>query len=120
MNNAEVSRKKWEVIMSNLERKFTCYYSPNEKHALCPHQESCILNKEFADTYAEINQNKKQIKELKNIYDDSIEDFKKTNKGNYVGFSPKSNVLNRKILEHKNKKNYQKLKELKTKKGGYI
>lgn len=119
MGNNNVTNKKWELIRQKQEKKYTCYYSPNEKHSLCPHQETCILNQEVANTYAEIQQNKQKIKYLKKIYDAAIDHYKNTNESTHVGFNPKTNTIKRKILENKNRKNYQKIKELKTKKGGY-
>ena len=119
MNNKELKTKKWELIHANKEKEYTCYYSPNEKHSLCPHPEKCILNKEFMDTISEIQHNKQQIKHLKTIYNIAIDHYKKHNEAIVYGFKPKKNTLQRMILKNKNKKNYQKLKELKTKKGGY-
>ena len=119
MGNNEVINKKWELILSHQEKKYTCYYSPGEKHSLCPHQDTCILNKEVAAAYGKIQQNKQEIKYLKQIYDDAIDHYKETNESIYVGFTPKKNMLQRKILENEIKKNYKKLKEIKTKKGGY-
>lgn len=115
----EIKDKIWELRLLNQEKKYTCYYSPKEKHSLCPHQETCILNEEVANTYAEIDQNKQKIKNLKKIYDDAITHYKNTGESMYVGFTPKNNTLERKVLENKNRNNYRKLKELKTKKGGY-
>lgn len=111
--------KIWELRLANQEKKYTCYYSPKEKHSLCPHQDNCILNKEVANIYAEIDQNKREIKNLKRIYDDSINHYKETGESMYVGFTPKSNTLQRMILKNKNDENYKKLKKIKTKKGGY-
>ena len=119
MTDNELINKKWELRLQNQEKKYTCYYSPNEKHSLCPHPETCILNQEVAKVYGEIQQNKDKIKYLKKIYDDAIDHYMETNESMYVGFTPKNNTLERKILENKNRKNYQKLKELKTKSGGY-
>ena len=79
MSDNEVTNKKWELILQKQEKKYTCYYSPNEKHSLCPHQETCILNQEVAKTYAEIQKNKHEIKHLKKIYDEAIGPYKKNN-----------------------------------------
>lgn len=119
MSNNEIIDKKWELIHEKQEQRFTCYYSPNEKHSLCPHPQTCILNKEVADIYDDIKSNKNEIKYLKRIYDDAIDHYKETGESTYGGFTPKSNTLQRMILENKNKKNYRRLKELKTKEGGF-
>lgn len=119
MPDNEVTTKTWELRRLHQEMKYTCFYSPNEKHSLCPNQETCILNEEVANAYDEIKKNKQEIKSLKKIYDDSITHYQKTNQPSYVGFTPKSNTLQRMVLEQKNKKHYRRLKEIKTKQGGY-
>ena len=119
MTENEINEKTWELRRLHQQIRYTCFYSPNEKHSLCPNQETCILNEEVANAYNEIKKNKQEIKLLKKIYDDSIAHYKKTNQPAYVGFNPKSNTLRRMLLEKKNKEHYRRLKEIKTKKGGY-
>ena len=119
MKKKEVNQKKWELIHENNQKRYTCYYSPNERHSLCPHQEKCLLNEDYINILSEIQQNKKEIKNLKMIYDDAIDNYKKTGDSDYVNFNPKNNVIQRRMLEMYNKKNYQRIRNLKTKPGGF-
>lgn len=123
MIKSEVNNKKWEIILDNQEKRYSCYYSEGNKHSLCPHQDNCILNESVAKIYSEIDENKIKIKNLKQIYDIATDLHKQENipyNKTFNGFEPKKNILERKILEKKNKENYKKLKEITTKKGGYL
>lgn len=120
--NEEIIQKKWERIYDKQENKFTCYYDEYNHHKLCPHP-YCILDKEFQKIHAAITQDKKQKKILENIYRDVVklkkEQPNKSFSKMYVGFNPRENRIKRRLLEINIKKNYKRLKALKTKKGGY-
>lgn len=121
--NKDISQSKWNRIHSKSFDKFSCYYDEHNHHELCPHQEHCILNQEFLDIHAQISQDKQQKKLLEDIYHDVVE-LKSENPEKkfsemYVGFDPKQNRIDRAMLNKNIQKNYNKLKTLKTKKGGY-
>jgi len=119
----DISQKKWERIHNRSVDEFTCYYDEHNHHDLCPHQQHCILNKEFQELHAQIRKDKQEKKNLEKIYKEVIQikmekPYKKSSEL-FVGFTPKQNRITRAMLDKNIRKNYKKLKELKTKKGGY-
>lgn len=121
--NKQLLKRKWRKVNDNVADKFTCYYDEYNHHDICPHQQQCILNREFQDLHRQITQDKRRKKQLENIYKDVQEltkehPQKKLNEF-YVGFNPRENRVERELLRKNIRKNYWKLRNLKTRKGGY-
>ena len=121
--NKEITQKKWDNFSQSKNDKFTCYYDEYNHHELCPHPEQCILDQKFQRLYVSIQNNKKQKKNLEKIYTQAIELKKENPEKQYselfYGLSFTKNNVERATLTRKIKQDYEKLRELKTRKGGY-
>lgn len=121
--NKQIQQKKWEKINHKSADSFTCYYDEYNHHDICPHQHQCILSKEFQELRSKITQDKMKKKQLEEIYRD-VARLKKQHPEKkvsefYVGFNLKQNRIERMMLKNNIIENYKKLKNLKTKKGGF-
>ncbi len=121
--NKEISQHKWSKIQENSADEFTCYYDEHNHHELCPHQDHCILNEDLQKIHGQIKKDKEEKKKLEKIYKDIQELHAKYPKKKfnefYVGFNPQENRIKRIVLKKNIGKNLKKLRNLKTKKGGY-
>lgn len=121
--NKEISQRKWDRIHNKNVDEFTCYYCPGSGHDLCTHPEHCVLDKDFQRLHGKIKSDKKELKLLETIYEESIklkQEFPEKNYEDFfVGFNPRDNRIRRGVLKKNIRKSYAELRNLKTKKGGY-
>lgn len=119
----EFSQRKWDRIRNKLVDEFTCYYSPAEGHELCTHPNHCVLSKDFERIHGKIQRDKQELKILEEIYEEVINLKKEFPDRDYntffVGFNPRENRIKRGILKKNIRNSYKKLRELKTRKGGF-
>lgn len=53
-------QKRIQTLKQKEETQRTCFYCPNTGHELCPHKNNCLLNEEISTTLNQINQVKKE------------------------------------------------------------